>query len=158
MTDAGPSPYDSRRQARAAALQVLYECEIGRLTVDEALGVLDRVGEPESPSLAPEARVFAEALARGVGNHLAVLDERIAQAAQHWRVERMATVDRIVMRLAVEEWLHHPSSPPRVVLSEAIDLARSYSGDESARFVNGVLDGVLRQLKETGALVDHQAR
>jgi len=158
VTDAGPSPYDSRRQARAAALQVLYECEIGRLTVDEALGVLDRVGEPESPSLAPEARVFAEALARGVGNHLAVLDERIAQAAQHWRVERMATVDRIVMRLAVEEWLHHPSSPPRVVLSEAIDLARSYSGDESARFVNGVLDGVLRQLKETGALVDHQAR
>lgn len=158
MTAPGGTRVDGRRQARAAALQVLYECEIGRLTVDEALGVLDRVGEPEASSLDPEARAFAEALARGVGNHRAALDERIAQAAQHWRVERMATVDRLVMRLAVEEWLHHPSVPPRVVLSEAIDLARSYSGDDAARFVNGVLDGILRQLKESGALVDQPAR
>ena len=158
MTDAGGSPHDGRRLARAAALQVLYECEVGRLTVDEALGVLDRVGPPEAATLDPDARAFAEALARGVGNHLATLDERMAQAAQHWRVERMATVDRLVMRLAVEEWLYHPAAPPRVVLSEAIDLARAYSGDEAARFVNGVLDGVLRQLKESGALVDTQAR
>jgi N utilization substance protein B len=158
VNESGGSHHDGRRLARAAALQVLYECEIGRLTVDEALGVLDRVGEPEAPVLAPEARAFAEALARGVGNHRAALDEHLAQAAQHWRVERMATVDRLVMRLAVEEWLHHAATPPRVVLSEAIDLARSYSGDEAARFVNGVLDGVLRQLKESGALVEQSAR
>lgn len=158
MTESGGDRFDGRRLARAAALQVLYECEIGRLTVDEALGVLERVGEPDAPDLPPQARTFAESLARGVGNHLAALDERIAHAAQHWRVERMATVDRLIMRLAVEEWLHHPSVPPRVVLSEAIDLARAYSGDDAARFVNGVLDGVLRQLKESGALVDQPAR
>jgi N utilization substance protein B len=87
-------------------------------------------------------------------DHRAALDERIGDAAENWRVERMAILDRLVMRLAVEELLSHRDSPPRVVISEAIELARAYSGDDAARFVNGVLDGVYRRLKDEGLVTD----
>ena len=82
------------------------------------------------------------------------LDERIGDAAKNWRVERMAVLDRLVMRLALQELMAHRDSPPRVVISEAIELARSYSGEEAAKFVNGVLDGVYRRLKEEGVVAD----
>jgi len=143
-----------RRQARAAALQVLYECEVGRLAVGEALGVLDRVGAPEAVELDATDREFAERLARGVLRDAASLDERIGQAATHWRVERMATLDRLVLRMAVHEWLAMPGTPPRVVINEAIELARAFSGEDAAKFVNGVLDGVFRALKAEGKVVE----
>jgi N utilization substance protein B len=154
MTDAAEARWSGRRHAREAALQALYECEIGRLTVSEALGVLDRVGEPEAAQLAPADRAFAEQLARGVLDGATVLDERIGQAATHWRVERMATLDRLVLRLAVHEWLARPETPPRVVMNEAIELARAFSGEDAAKFVNGVLDGVFRVLKAEGKVVE----
>ena len=66
----------------------------------------------------------------------------------------MAVLDRTVLRLAVHELLSHPETPPRVVIDEAIDLARNYSGDEAAKFVNGVLDGVFRKLKEEGKVAE----
>ena len=108
----GDPRWSGRRQARAAALQVLYECEVGRLAVNEALGVLDIVGEPDAPTLEDSDRRFAEALARGVVEQRATLDERIGQAAKHWRVERMAALDRLVLRMAVQEWLAMPETPP----------------------------------------------
>ncbi|MGE0461152.1 MAG: transcription antitermination factor NusB [Vicinamibacterales bacterium] len=153
MSD-GTERWAGRRQARAAALQALYEVEVGGLTVTEALGVLDRVGEPEAPALGQADRAFAAVLARGVIESQAALDERIATAARHWRVERMAALDRLVLRLAVHEWLAHPKTPPRVVINEAIELARAYSGEDAAKFVNGVLDGVFRALKEDGKVVE----
>ena len=156
MSDSpGAEPrWSGRRRARAAALQVLYECEVGHLAVGEALGVLDRVGEPDAAPLEPGDRRFAETLARGVLAESAVLDERIGQAARHWRVERMATLDRIVLRMAVHEWLALPATPPRVVINEAIELARAFSGEDAAKFVNGVLDGVFRTLKAEGKVVE----
>jgi N utilization substance protein B len=66
----------------------------------------------------------------------------------------MATLDRLVLRLAVHEWTARPDTPPRVVMNEAIELARAFSGEDAARFVNGVLDGVLRVLKEEGKVVE----
>ena len=84
------------------------------------------------------------ALVRGAMENRDALDERIGDAAKNWRVERMAMLDRLVMRLALQELLAHRESPPRVVISEAIELARAYSGEEAAKFVNGVLDGVYR--------------
>jgi N utilization substance protein B len=150
----GDARWSGRRQARAAALQVLYECEIGRLAVGEALGVLDTVGEPDAPALEDADRRFAEALARGVLENRASLDERIGQAAKHWRVERMATLDRLVLRMAVHEWLAMPETPPRVVINEAIELARAFSGEEAGKFVNGVLDGVFRTLRGEGKVVE----
>jgi N utilization substance protein B len=153
-TPGAESRRTGRRQARASALQVLYECEVGRLALPEALGVLDRVGEPDAAALDPEDRAFAETLARGVLADTAALDERLSQAARHWRVERMATLDRLVLRMAVHEWLALPDTPPRVVINEAIELARAFSGEDAARFVNGVLDGVFRTLKAEGKIVE----
>ena len=116
--------------------------------------MLDRVGEPDAASLEDVDRRFAEALARGVLEQRATLDERIGNAARHWRVERMATIDRLVLRMAVHEWLAMPETPPRVVINEAIDLARAFSGEDAAKFVNGVLDGVFRSLREEGKVVE----
>ena len=97
---------------------------------------------------------FVVSLVKGAMQHRDALDERIGDAARNWRVERMAVLDRLVMRLAVEELLSHRESPPRVVISEAIELARAYSGEEAAKFVNGVLDGAYRRLKDEGLVSD----
>jgi N utilization substance protein B len=75
------------------------------------------------------------------------IDRLLAAHAQNWRVERMAVLDRLVLRLATYELLAEPATPAKVVLNEAIELARAYSGDEAVGFVNGVLDAVRRELK-----------
>jgi transcription antitermination protein NusB len=148
------SRWSGRHRARAAALQAMYQCEVGGLTLSEALRVLDTVGEPDTADLTDSDRHFAEALARGAVTDAGALDERIGQAARHWRVERMATLDRLVLRMAVHEWLALPETPPRVVINEAIELARAFSGEDAAKFVNGVLDGVFRTLKDEGRVVE----
>ena len=144
------SRWAGRHHARAAALQALYECEIGGLTPQQALGVLHHAGPPDVTDPGEAEHAFVIGLVKGAMANRAGLDERIGDAAKNWRVERMAVLDRLVMRLAVEEMMSHRESPPRVVISEAIGLARSYSGDEAAKFVNGVLDGVYRKLKDEG--------
>jgi N utilization substance protein B len=143
-----------RRRARAAALQALYECEIGGLTPQQALGVLHHAGPPEVDDPGEREHAFVTSLVRGAMDGKDALDERIGDAAKNWRVERMAILDRLVMRLALQELLTHRDSPPRVVISEAIELARAYSGEDAAKFVNGVLDGAYRRLKEEGLIVD----
>jgi len=147
------SRWSGRHNARAAALQALYECEIGGLTPQQALGVLHHAGPPDVTDPGEAQHGFVIALVKGAIANRAGLDERIGDAAKNWRVERMAVLDRLVMQLAVEEMMSHRDSPPRVVISEAIELARAYSGEEAAKFVNGVLDGVYRKLKDEG-LVD----
>lgn len=157
MTDDAGGRWDGRRRAREAALQMLYQCEVGRLDVGTAAALLARVGRPEAVSdLDAAHQAYAEALAGGAWSGRAAIDERIGDAARNWRVERLTALDRAVLRLAVHELLDQPATPPRVVLNEAIELARAYSGDEAARFVNGVLDGVLRRLREEGRVVDER--
>jgi transcription antitermination protein NusB len=143
-----------RRRARAAALQALYECEVGGLTPQQALGVLHHAGPPEVDDPGEQEHAFVVKLVRGAIDNRDALDERIGDAAKNWRVERMATIDRLVLRLAVQELMSHRESPPRVVISEAIELARAYSGEDAAKFVNGVLDGAFRKLKEEGLIAD----
>jgi len=143
-----------RRRARAAALQALYECEVGGLTPQQALGVLHHAGPPEVDDPGESEHAFVVKLVRGAMDHRDALDDRIGEAAKNWRVERMAMIDRLVLRLAVQELMAHRESPPRVVISEAIELARAYSGEDAAKFVNGVLDGVFRGLKEEGLVTD----
>jgi N utilization substance protein B len=143
-----------RHRARVAALQALYECEIGGLTPQQALGVLHHAGPPEVDDPGEREHAFVTSLVRGAMTDKDALDERIGDAAKNWRVERMAILDRLVMRLALQELLTHRDSPPRVVISEAIELARAYSGEEAAKFVNGVLDGAYRRLKEEGLCVE----
>jgi N utilization substance protein B len=149
QVDAG-ARWAGRRRARAAALQALYECEVGGLTPQEALGVLHHAGPPEVDDPGEAEHAFVVQLVRGALEHREALDERIGDAAKNWRIERMAMLDRLVMRLALQELMTHRDTPPRVVISEAIELARAYSGEEAAKFVNGVLDGAYRRLKEEG--------
>ncbi len=157
MTDsaARSARWDGRRRARAAALQMLYQCEVGHLEVADAVRLQPLVGAPDEVVELDEAsKAFADALASGVWADRRALDARLGEAARNWRVERMAIVDRLILRLGLRELLAHPETPPRVAIDEAIELARLYSGDEAARFVNGVLDGMFRKLKDEGMVVE----
>jgi N utilization substance protein B len=152
--DGGESRWAGRSRAREAAVQMLYQVEVGQLTVNDASRLHGVVGAPDVSGLDPDADAYAKALVRGAWEDRAAIDEHIADAARNWRVERMTVLDRTVLRLAVHELLAHPETPPKVVIDEAIDLARSYSGDEAAKFVNGVLDGVFRKLREEGKVIE----
>ena len=92
-----------------------------------------------------EVRTFADGLLRQSANHAQEIDELAAAMAQHWSWERIARIDRLILRLALAEMLFFDEIPVRVSIDEAVELARSYSTDKSYAFVNGVLDGVVRQ-------------
>jgi N utilization substance protein B len=131
----------SRHQAREAALQILYQSEVGGTGADEAIQRHWSI-EQEAPELPRQARAFAEQLVHGTLAHAADIDPVISRSAQHWRLERMAIIDRLILRLAVFEFLHCPETPHSVVIDEAIELARTFGEHDAVRFVNGVLDGV----------------
>ncbi|OFW10973.1 MAG: transcription antitermination factor NusB [Acidobacteria bacterium RIFCSPLOWO2_02_FULL_67_36] len=135
-----------RRRAREAALQMLYLAEVGRAGAHEAIATYWPSREPDEELAVPH-REFAEVLLRGTLARTGEIDALLSAHAQNWRVERMAIVDRLVLRLAVYELLAEPDTPAKVVINEAIELARTYSGDEAIPFVNGVLDAVRKELK-----------
>lgn len=140
------APKESRHRAREAALQILYQWEVGKLPVDDVLASFWVEGPPEAVALPEELRVFSASLVTGVAAHVAEIDPAITEAAQHWRLERMNVLDRLILRLAVFEFLYQPETPGKVVINEALELARTFSGDESVGFVNGILDGVRKTL------------
>lgn len=138
-------PGDERHRSREAALQMLYGWEVARLRADD----FAEVYWPEHGAalrLSARGRAFAERLARGTIVHVEAIDPLIAAAAEHWRLSRLAVVDRLILRLAVYEIQHEPDTPAAVVIDEALELARAYSGEDAVRFVNGVLDGIRRTL------------
>ena len=138
---------ETRHQARQAALQMLYQWEVGRLSMFEVRKTFwDHAPDTVEP-LTGETRAFATRLADGVADSVEQLDPMIAEAAEHWRLERMNVMDRLILRLAVFEFLREPETPAKVVINEALELARTFSGDESVRFINGVLDAVRRKLQ-----------
>jgi N utilization substance protein B len=94
-----------------------------------------------------KAREFATRLATGTLAHLVALDERIRSRAEHWRIARMAVVDRNILRLAVYEFLHEPT-PRTVTINEALEIARRFSTYEATQFINGILDAIKRDLDE----------
>ena len=132
-----------RHQAREAALQVLYFWEVGRTDPDQALEAYFREYQPEAPEA---VRAFATELVHGTVAALEELDRLIVQHSAHWRLERLAVIDRLILRMAAWELQHHTDTPAAVVLNEALELARTFSTDDSVRFVNGVLDGVRKAL------------
>ena len=138
---------DSRHRAREAALQMLYQWEVGKTTVPDVLRTfwLHEAAD-EAPGVSPELRAFAERLARGVAEAVGTIDPVIVESAEHWRLERMNVVDRLILRLAIYEFLHEPETPARVVINEALELARTFSGDDAVRFINGILDAIRRRL------------
>lgn len=134
---------DSRHKAREVAVQMLYQWEVGHMTLPAVLATFWQ-GPAGAEALSDSYRQFATDLAEGVVDSLGAIDPLIREAAEHWRVERMNVLDRLIMRLAVYEFLHEPETPAKVVINEALDLARTFSGDESVRFINGVLDAIRR--------------
>jgi N utilization substance protein B len=129
----------ARHSGREAALQMLFQMEASGASADEAIALFWRSFGADAD---PEGRVYAEEAVRGVGAELRQLDEQIAQASVHWRVERMARVDRNVLRLGTWELSHRFDVPRAVVLDEAIELVKAFGTDESSAFVNGVLNRI----------------
>ncbi len=89
---------------------------------------------------------FARGLFEGTVGEVSNLDQLVREHAEHWRLERMAAVDRNILRLALYELLHRPETPPAAVINEALEIARRYSGKDSVEFVNGVLDAIRKAL------------
>jgi len=136
----------SLRRAREAALQMLYQWEIGRASAPEAIATYWPAHDPDE-TLDEPLRQFANGLVRGTIARVTQIDAILTTHAQNWRVERMAAIDRLVLRLAVYELLAEPDTPAKVVINEAIELVRSYTGDEAVGFVNGILDAARKELR-----------
>jgi len=126
-----------RRRAREAALEVLFQMDLGKLSLDDALESIRGQGWP------PDDWTFIVTLVRGTRERLETIDTVIRGVAEHWTLERMATVDRNILRLAVFE-LQSGDTPVGVVINEAVELAKRYSTEESGRFVNGMLGKIAR--------------
>ena len=129
---------------------MLYQWEVGRVAPEEAVERHWQI-EQEGPEPTGPSRRFAEDLVEGTITHLPSIDARIEAQAQHWRLERMAVIDRLILRMAVYEFLYRPDTPRTVVIDEAIELARAFSEQDAVRFVNGVLDGIHHTLAAGGA-------
>lgn len=138
---------ESRHRARAAALQMLYQWEVGRLPMSAIRESFWLQTADEWRPLSTELRAFATGLAEGVVSGVEQMDPMISEAAEHWRLERMNVMDRLILRLAVHEFLHEPETPGAVVINEALELARAFSSDEAVKFINGILDAVRRRLE-----------
>jgi N utilization substance protein B len=126
----------SRRKGRELALQMLFQWELGEHTPQHVIASFLRLQRCE-----PEEEGFARSLFEGAVSEVASLDRMIQEHAEHWRLERMAAVDRNVIRLALYELLHC-ATPPPVIINEALELARRFSTEDSVEFVNGVLDAI----------------
>ena len=148
----------ARHRAREAALQMLYQWEIGRVSAHEAVRTYwpgrdaPPSAEDEHADLVPESavdelgRTFANGLVSGTIARVAETDDLIARHLKNWRIERVAVIDRLVMRLAIFELLTETDTPAKVVINEALELARTFSGEEPVALINGVLDAVRKTL------------
>ncbi len=134
----------ARHRSRRRALQVLFEWDMRREEIDRAISHYYETLYSEENEKQPKPDKFMEELVRGTVANAESIDKRIEAKAEHWRLERMAVVDRNILRLAIYE-LSLSAVPPAVVIDEALELARQFSSDESLPFINGVLDAVHRQ-------------
>jgi N utilization substance protein B len=141
------SPMGTRRRSREFVLQMLFQADMGRQTPEE----VRRTFWTEHDSVQEDVRGFAEDLFRTATDRTAEIDGLIERHAEHWRMDRMATVDRNVLRSAVAELMNFPSTPRAVVINEALEIARKFSSPESVQFINGVLDSIGRDLQKAHA-------
>ena len=131
-----PGAIGTRREARERALSLLYEADAKGATPGEVIDALELAPEP-----------FAADLVVGVGDHLDELDGLIRRYSKGWKLERMPVVDRTLLRMAIYELGHRPDVPTAAVISEAVELAKRYSTDDSGKFVNGMLSRIAEELR-----------
>ena len=134
----------SRRKSRELALQMLFQLDMGRQDQDE----VRRSFWSERPDLDENVRAFADELFGVACERAAEINEIVERNAQRWRMERMAAVDRNLLRTGVAEFLGFPGTARPIVINEALEIARRFSTPESVMFINGVLDSVARELPE----------
>src|SRR5262245_12911316 len=132
-----------RRKAREYALQMLFQWDITHDTIEQVVAMFFQTQPEEDEAVG----TFARQLVLGTVEHVERIDELIRRHAEHWRLDRMATVDRNILRLAVEEFLHDKETPKTVVINEAIEIARRFSTQESPQFINGILDSIKKELE-----------
>jgi len=128
-----------RRNARELALKVMFQIDVGGLPPEEVLATTF-----EQVPVEPEEREYVSAVVHGVLAHLDELDAVIGSLASGWRLERIANVDKNVLRIALYEIQHRDDIPPSVSVNEAVEIAKKYSTEDSGRFVNGILGTYLR--------------
>lgn len=135
----------ARRKARESALQMMFAADV--VNEDRALLAETYWNELGDPELDEKSRQFANALVNGALVNRNVIDDRIRTRAEHWRIERMAIVDRNVLRLAVYEFLFE-DTPHTVAINEALEIARRFSTFEATQFINGILDAIKIDLEK----------
>jgi N utilization substance protein B len=134
----------TRRKSRELVLQMLFQADMGKQTPDAVRGTF----WIEHGSAQDEVRGFAEDLFRVATDRGPEIDTLIEHHAEHWRMDRMAAVDRNLLRAAVAEFVGFPETPRAVVINEALEIARKFSSPESVQFINGVLDSVGKDLEK----------
>jgi transcription antitermination protein NusB len=135
----------SRRKSRECALQMLFQWDITHDLIEQIAATFwERHNGEDEPM---ETRTFAEALASGTVAHVERIDALIARHAENWRLDRMAVVDRNLLRLATYEFLFDAETPKTVVINEAIEIARRFSAQESPQFINGILDSIRKEVE-----------
>jgi len=132
----------TRRKSRELVLQMLFQADMGKQTPD----VVRKTFWAQREDADAEARGFAEDLFRVASDRLEEIDTLIGRHTRHWKMDRMAAVDRNVLRGAVAEFLGYPETPRAIVINEALEIARKFSTPESVQFINGVLDSVGKEI------------
>ena len=135
----------ARHKSRQRALQVLFLWDQRKQPIEDAIAAFyPTLGSDETDPKPTPPDEFMESLVRGASRESAAIDQRITAKSSNWRIERMAAVDRNILRLAIYE-MQSTETPPAVAIDEALELAREFAGDESVKFVNGVLDAIRRE-------------
>lgn len=132
-----------RSKAREAALKILYQLDITRDTAEEGLKIYFR-----HHHVAVDSRVFVSTLVEGTSQRMKEIDDILSKHATNWALDRMAIVDRNILRLGVFELLFGGETPPKVVINEAVELGKRFGSPDSGKFVNGVLDAIHKEGKE----------
>ena len=137
----------TRRKSRELALQMLFQADMGRQDLEQVRHTFWN----ERDDISDEVRGFADDLFRTAVERAGEIDGLIERHAEHWRMDRMAAVDRNILRSGVAELLAFPATPRPVVINEAIEIARRFSSPDAVQFINGVLDSVARDLENSNA-------
>ena len=132
-----------RRKAREETLRILFRLEFGNKQIEKTLNQYW-----ESRKTPEEIKEYSTWLVNGITSDQTKIDNIIQKVSEHWRISRMALVDRNILRMAVFELLYEKNIAPAIIINEAIEIAKKYSGDEAATFVNGILDAIRKNLKD----------
>ncbi len=135
-----------RTKARELALQILYQADVTKTSAKELINDFFSLSPNKDED--PAVKDFAKELVTSVWDRLALIDDKITEYATNWQLDRMATVDRNILRLAGFELLFREDIPPKVSINEAIELAKKYGDLESGKFVNGILDKINKTKKQ----------